>query len=125
MNTQKLGYLAVGLVAGLAAKSAMAMDVSLVKGKDGKEYFCANAKCAGNSDCAGAGNASCASQNKCGSTEQKFLSGWIAADDKAMCEQKGKGKWLLFKKEYGLKNGNKPPLAGASTTPASGAGNKK
>ena len=114
LEIQKLGSLAVTLIASMLTSAATAMDVSIVKDKAGKEYFCANAKCAGLSDCAGAGNASCANLNKCAKSEQKHLSGWLGADDKAMCEKAGKGKWLLFKKEYSLKHGNKAPLSEGS-----------
>ncbi len=108
---KSLGALAVSALASILAESASAMDVPQVKEKDGKSYFCANAKCAGNSECAGAGNASCGSLNKCSNTEQKFLTGWIGAKSKDDCEKNGLGKWMLYKSEYSVKNGNVAPLA--------------
>lgn len=110
MNSKKISGIAASLVGLIVASQAQAdMDVHTVKGKDGKEYFCANAKCAGNSSCQGAGNNACGSKNKCASTDQGYLSGWFYADTKEECD-KGSGKWMLFKKEYGFKNGNKPPF---------------
>ena len=124
MEKKRLGYLAATTMTLLAAQPAWSMDVTTVKGKDGKNYFCANAKCATNSECKGAGNASCGSLNKCGNTEQKKLVGWVSAPDQATCEKDGMGKWLLFKKEYGINDGNVAPLATAST-PAKTAPKKK
>lgn len=114
MEKMQLGKLAVATLALIGSTAASAMDVATVKGKDGKLYFCANAKCAGNSECAGAGNAACGSLNKCANTEQKKLTGWVSAPDQATCEKDGLGKWLLFKKEYGVKDGNVAPLAAAA-----------
>jgi hypothetical protein len=110
MNSKKISGIAASLFGLIVASQAQAdMDVHTVKGKDGKDYFCANSKCAGNSSCQGAGNNTCGSKNKCASTDQGYLSGWFYADTKEECE-KGPGKWMLFKKEYGFKNGNKPPF---------------
>ena len=108
---KSLGSLAVSAMATLLAQQAAAMDVPQVKDKDGKTYFCANAKCAGNSECAGAGNAACGSQNKCANTDQKYLTGWVGAKSKAECEKDGQGKWIVYKAEYSVKNGNVAPLA--------------
>jgi len=96
----------------MVGSEAFAMDVHTTKGKDGKDYFCANATCSGKSSCMGAGNASCGSQNKCANTAQGYLTGWFFAEDKDVCE-KGTGKWLHYKKEYGFKNGNQPPFGTA------------
>lgn len=113
MDSKKLSRLAASMVGLLLASEGYAdMDVHTVKGKDGKDYFCANAKCAGNSSCMGAGNNKCGSQNKCASTAQGHLTGWFYADDKEACE-KGPGKWMLFKKEYSFAGGNKPPFGTA------------
>lgn len=112
MNRPKFGLYAASLMSvmmGLEAKAADDMDIHKVKGKDGKEYFCANATCAGNSSCMGAGNDKCGGKNKCASTSQGYLTGWFYADDKESCE-KGVGKWVLYKKEYEHKNGNKLPF---------------
>ena len=108
---KSLGFLALSALAMVHARSASAMDVPTIKDKDGKAYFCANAKCAGNSECAGAGNATCGSQNKCSNTEQKYMSGWISAKNKAECEKDGLGKWMVYKKEYSVKEGNLSPFA--------------
>jgi hypothetical protein len=114
MNHPKLGIYAASLVSALLSAEALAedMDVYTTKGKDGREYFCANASCAGNASCKGAGNATCGSRNKCANTSQGYLSGWFWAENKESCE-KGKGKWMLYKKEYGFNNGNKPPFGTA------------
>lgn len=111
----RIGCLAVSAMSVLSSTLAFGMDVSTVKDKDGKVYFCANAKCAGNSECMGAGNASCGALNKCGNTEQKKLVGWVSAPDKAACEKDGLGKWMQYKKEYGVKDGNVAPLAAAKS----------
>lgn len=113
MDKKQVGRLAASTLALLTAQGALAMDVATVKDKDGKLYFCANAKCAGNSECAGAGNAKCGSLNKCANTEQKMLSGWVSAPNKETCEKDGMGKWMLFKKEYSVKSGNVAPLGPA------------
>lgn len=112
MKANRIAGLAASMIGLMLAKESLAMDVYTVKGKDGKDYFCANSKCAGNSSCVGAGNASCGSQNKCATTAQGYLSGWFYADDKEACE-KGPGKWMLYKKEYGFAAGNKPPFGKA------------
>ncbi|WP_141733521.1 hypothetical protein [Oligoflexus tunisiensis] len=110
MDSKKLSRLAASMAGLILASQAQAdMDVHTTKGKDGKDYFCANAKCAGNSSCMGAGNSKCGSQNKCAKTEQGYLTGWFFAEDKETCE-KGTGKWMLYKKEYGFKTGNRPPF---------------
>lgn len=114
MDKRQLGRLAASTLALLSTQAAFAMDVATVKDKDGKVYFCANAKCAGNSECAGAGNAKCGSLNKCANTEQKKLVGWVSAPNKETCEKDGMGKWMLFKKEYSVKSGNVAPLAAAA-----------
>ncbi len=118
MKRPKLGLYAASLVGTLLSAHGYSdgMDVHTTKGKDGKDYFCANATCAGKSSCMGAGNAKCGSQNKCANTEQGYLSGWFFAEDKETCE-KGTGKWMLYKKEYGFKNGNKPPFGTAKAKP--------
>ncbi len=118
MQKKNLGLLAASTLALLSAKSAFAMDVATVKDKDGKVYFCANAKCAGNSECAGAGNAKCGSQNKCANTDQKMLVGWVSAPSKEVCEKDGMGKWMAFKKEYGVNDGNVAPLGKGKKTEA-------
>jgi hypothetical protein len=111
MDKKQLGRLAASAMALLATQAAYSMDVKTSKGADGKTYFCANAKCSGNSECAGAGNAACGSLNKCSNTEQKYLTGWISANDKAQCEKDGMGKWMVYKPEYSAKQGNVAPLA--------------
>ncbi len=109
--SKTLGSLAIATLASLCAQDLLAsMEMPTVKDKDGKTYFCANAKCASYSDCAGAGNATCGSLNKCANTEQKYLSGWISAKTKETCEKDGLGKWIVFKPEYTLKGGNVAPL---------------
>jgi hypothetical protein len=99
MNSTHITRLASLLLLGLVAEQSQAMDVATIKAKDGKDYFCANAKCAGNSECAGAGNAQCGAMNKCSNTAQGYLTGWLGATDQAQCEAEGRGKWLAFKKD--------------------------
>ena len=120
MNRSRFGFYAASLVGTLLSTSGRSedMDVHTTKGKDGKVYFCANATCAGKSSCMGAGNAKCGSQNKCANTDQGYLTGWFFAEDKETCE-KATGKWMLYKKEYGFKSGNKPPFGTAKVKPVS------
>ncbi|HYX38972.1 MAG TPA: hypothetical protein VE954_38200 [Oligoflexus sp.] len=114
---KNLGQIAAAMVCALAARDGFSMDVQIVKDKKtGKEYFCANAKCAGNSVCMGAGNDACGSNNKCAKTLGHPI-GWTDAPDKKICEENGAGKWMLFKKEYSIKAGNVAPLAKAKPTP--------